>query len=262
MTQPMPPNSFRQDQPGDFRSLVCFNSGNAELATSLAFFPSMNEGQLDAKLLRTLHQEEIRTGEKYASVIRKRSYLHGRIAGKMAIKQVFPEIPSAGILITTGSSGEPVCELLNRPYGVSIAHSEVWNAGLCFPLLFSMGVDVESLDEKNRHIMTSVMSDREKEQCWLSGNELECLHVLWTAKEAAAKAVRLGFRVPLEWYEIEEIETVTNGDGMIRRCRFRHFSMFTTFSVAIPQAILSIAFPADKNLDHAMISLLGMKSAR
>jgi 4'-phosphopantetheinyl transferase EntD len=253
-------NNLKEDQKGNFQSLVRFTSGNEELATGLVLFSSLNDGELNDKALRLLHPEEIKTGGGYGSDIRRRSYIHGRIAGKMAIQQVFPEIPSAGIHIATGSSGDPVCENLSWPYGISIAHAEVWNAGLCFPLSFLMGIDVDSINEKNRPIITSVLNNHEKELCKRSGDILECLHVLWTAKEAAGKAIRLGFRVPVEWYEIDNIETVMTWPHVIRRCQFKHLSVFMALSVTIPQGILSIAFPAEKKTDQAMISLLEMKT--
>jgi len=226
------------------------------ISAGLVMFPTFNDEELREKVRQMLHPEEIKTAGAFGSDIRRRSFFHGRIAGKMAIEKVFPDIPSAEIHITTGSLGEPHISNLQQPYGVSIAHGNFLNAGLCFPLTFMMGVDVESITEKNRTIIPIVLSDWEKEMCRKEKDELELFHVLWTAKEAAGKAIRLGFRVPHEWYETDHIETVSEEPRLIRRCRFKHLRMFTALSVAIPGGVLSVAFPSEKDLDELMSRLL------
>jgi phosphopantetheine--protein transferase-like protein len=243
-------------QRGVFQSLVRFTSGNEELAAGLAHFSSFNNKELNDKSLKLLHPEEIKTGVGYASDIRRKSYIHGRIAGKMAVSQVFPDIKSAYLQIAAGCMGKPLLQNIAWPYGISIAHDDLWNAGLCFPLSVPMGIDVETITEKNRKIIPSILSDHEKEMCSRVEDSLEFLHLLWTAKEAAGKAIGLGFRVPTEWYEIEFVETLTTEPQLIRQCRFKQLSVFTALSTTIPHGILSIAFPAENNLSQTMIRLL------
>ena len=229
-------------------------------AVGLALFPSLTEEDLDRNTSILLHPEEIKTGCGFASDIRRRSFLQGRIAGKIAMNQVFPEIQSAGVRIISGSLGSPLFQNLAHPYGISIAHGTLWNAALCFPLSVPMGIDVESITEQNRSIIPSVLSDHEKEICNREGEGLESLHVLWTAREAAGKAIRLGYRVPHEWYEVADIETIHKGPYIIRRCRFKQLSVFTALSLKIPDGILSIAFPADEDLDQLVTDLMRMKA--
>jgi 4'-phosphopantetheinyl transferase EntD len=174
----------------------------------------------------------------------------------MALNQVFPDINPADLKIATGCLGEPLLQNLAWPYGVSIAHDDLWNAGLCFPLSVPMGIDVETITEKNRTIIASILSAHEKDLCSHEEEPLELFHLLWTAKEAAGKAIGLGFRVPTEWYEIEFVETLRTEPQLIRQCRFKNLSVFTTLSVEIPGGILSIAFPAENNLSQTMIRLL------
>jgi phosphopantetheinyl transferase (holo-ACP synthase) len=174
----------------------------------------------------------------------------------MAVNQLFPDISPANLQIATTFLGEPFLKNLAYPYAVSIAHEELWNAGLCFPLSIPMGVDVETIMEKNRKIISSILSDNEKDLCRREGDSLELFHVLWTAKEAAGKVIGLGFRVPAEWYEIEFVETLRTEPKLIRQCRFKNLSVFMALSVEIPGGMLSIAFPAESNLSQTMIGLL------
>lgn len=243
-----------------FQSQVQINPGSEELAVSLVLFSSLYDSELNEKSSELLHSTEIATSNSYVADIRRRSFLHGRIAGKIAINQIFPEVPPYELEIITGSLGEPHIKNLAQLYGISIAHNESWNAGLCFPLSVPMGVDVETINEKNRPIIKSILSHHENELCDKENDNLEFLHILWTAKEAAGKAIRLGFRVPHEWYEIDGIETIMSGPHEILRCRFKQLSLFMTISVSFPGGILSIAYPAEKQLDQSMIKLLEIKT--
>ena len=80
------PNEF-------FQSMIRFSLGNEELAVGLALCLSLNNEDLNTKTRMLLHPEEINTGSSYTSDIHRRSFLNGRIAGKMAINKVFPDIP-------------------------------------------------------------------------------------------------------------------------------------------------------------------------
>ncbi|MEI7982386.1 MAG: 4'-phosphopantetheinyl transferase superfamily protein [Bacteroidota bacterium] len=239
-----------------FQSTIRFSSGKEELAAGLVLCPSLSNEKLNARTRMLLHPEEINIGGGYTSDIRRRSFLNGRIAGKMAINKVFPDIPPASFQINTGSIGRPVIRDLPQPYGISIAHNESWNAGLCFPLSVPMGIDIETITEKNQTIIASILSSREKDLCSSAGDPLNLTHLLWTAKEAAGKAIGLGFRVPTAWYEIESVETLSAEPKLIRLARFINLSAFATLSVEIPGGMLSIAFPAENNLSQTMIRLL------
>ena len=239
-----------------FQSIIRFSLGNEELAVGLVLCPSLSNEELNARTRMLLNPEEINTGGGYTSDIRRRSFLNGRIAGKMAINKVFPDIPPASFRIITGSIGRPVIIDLPRPYGISITHNESWNAGLCFPLSVPMGIDIETITEKNRTIIASILSSCEKDLCNCEGDSLELTHLLWTAKEAAGKAIGLGFRVPTALYEIDFVETLRTEPQLIRQCRFKNLSVFTALSVEIRMRMLSIAFPAENNLSETMIRLL------
>ena len=205
--------------------MIHFSFGNEELSAGLAFFSSFDDEYLMEKVCVLLHPEEIKTGNGYASDIRRRSFFHGRIAAKMAVNKLFPNIPPADLQIETGCFGEPLLKNPPRSYGISIAHDDLWNAGLCFPLSVPMGIDVETLTEKNREIIPSILSDYEKEMCNREEDSLAFLHLLWTAKEAAGKAIGLGFRVPSDWYEIDLVETISAEPRLIRQCRFKQLSL-------------------------------------
>jgi 4'-phosphopantetheinyl transferase EntD len=239
-----------------FQSIVRFSLENEEIAVGLALCPSFSNEDLFTTARLLLHPEELNTAGSYASDIRRRSFLNGRIAGKMAINKVFPDISPAHCRIITGSIGRPGIGDLPQPYGISIAHNESWNAGLCFPLSVPMGIDVETITEKSQTTIASILSAHEKDLCSRESDPSAITHLLWTAKEAAGKAIGLGFRVPTTWYEIESVEILNTEPKPIRLSRFKNLSVFATLSVEIAGGMLSIAFPAENNLGQTMIRLL------
>jgi len=249
-------NNLVKKQGGILQSLSSFSSGDEILTVGLSLFSSLSNEDLFLKATELLHPGEMNTGNGYVSEIRKRSFLQGRIAGKMAVNILFPDVHTAGIQIETGALGAPVLKNLTYPVGISIAHDDLWNAGLCFPLSIRMGIDVETIREKNRTIISSILTGIEKEMCSAEDNPLEYLHLLWTAKEAAGKAIGLGFRAPVGWYEIDLVETIRPNPQLICRCRFKELTVFTVLSVKIPGGMLSIAFPAENNLEQPMTRLL------
>jgi 4'-phosphopantetheinyl transferase len=239
-----------------FQSGISFSFEDEALSVGLALTPSLSDEDLRDIANHLLHPAEIKTGGSFTANIRRRSYLNGRIAAKMAIARVFPDIPSASFRITAGSFGKPGIAGLPHPYGISISHNESWNAGLCFPLSFPMGVDAETITEKNKTIIASILSAHEKELCCRDGDSAMLTHLLWTAKEAAGKAIGFGFRLPAAWYEIESIDIVAAEPKQLQRILFKSLSVFTALSAEIPGGILTIAFPAEENLGQTMEELL------
>ncbi|GEM_PF-666002 len=238
-----------------FQSAFSLFPDNEPLAAGIVLFRVLSGEALLEKAGRMLHPEELERGVGFASDIRRRSFLHGRIAGKMAANMVFPDIPPVRLNIETGCLGEPLLANAPRPYGVSIAHDAGWNAGLCFPLSFRMGIDVESISEKNREIIAFMLTPHEKELCNREKDPLDLIHLLWTVKEAAGKALGLGFRVPADWYETDRVETVGIGLRPVQRCLFKHLTAFNALAVAIPGGMAAVAYPAGQNIDGAMTAL-------
>ena len=245
-----------ENKKGIFQSSARFSSGSEDWAIGLSLFTSLSHGELNTKTSGLLHQQEIKTGISHTSDVRRKTFLQGRITAKMAVNQIFPHICPYDLQIETGCFGKPYIKNLAEPYGISITHDDLWNAGLCFPLSFPMGIDVETIYEKNREIIPSIFSGDEKEICKREADSLAFFHLLWTAKEAAGKAIGLGFRVPEAWYEIDAVETISIDLGSMHQSRLKQLSLFSTVSAAIHQGILTIAFPADNNLEKIMVNLL------
>jgi phosphopantetheinyl transferase len=266
-------------KPGAFHGRNSFGP-EEELLAGLAVIPVFKSGGKQHLAVQLLHPAELTKAAAFTSEVRRRSYESGRVAAKLAIRQVFPGLAGPEVNITASPLGKPTGEGLLKHYSVSISHSDNHGAALCFPAAFPMGVDIETPEEKNHSIISSILSPGEiallQTQCKgpetfkqvhstvtdhetalipAQDNSLQILHVMWTAKEAAGKATGLGFRLPVEQYEIEMIKKPE--DHKIRSwiCNFKHLGEITTISLEWQGAILTIAFTSGSGFGDAFLHL-------
>ena len=229
---------------GSLLATVPFGPAEDERLTGLAVIPVMKAGDTPHLADRLLHPAELATAAAFASEVRRRSYISGRIAAKLAIRQVFPGLSGPEVHITANPLGKPIAEGLPGPYSVSISHSDHHGAAVCFPAAFPMGVDIETPEEKNRPIISSILTGEELTLLQTHHGSLEYLHVIWTAKEAAGKTTGLGFRLPVRHYEISKIVNQTSGERFYWTSHFKKIKDITTHSLKWQGAILTLAFPS------------------
>lgn len=230
---------------GSLLAKVPFGPEEEERLTGLAVIPVMNAGATTLLAGQLLHPAELATAAAFASEVRRRSYISGRIAAKLAIRQVFPGLTGPEINITANKVGKPVAGGLPESHAVSISHSDHHGAAVCFPAAFPMGIDIETPEEKNRPVISSILSGEELAFLQTHQDSLQCLHVLWTAKEAAGKATGLGFRLPVEKYEIAMIRTIADNENRSWVCNFRQITELATISREWQGAMLTLAFPSE-----------------
>jgi len=266
-------------KPGDFRAKKPFGP-DEKLLTGLAVIPILTSGGRPNLADQLLHPSERAQAAAFPAEARRSSFQSGRIAAKLAICQVFPGLAGTEVNITANSLGKPVIVDFPAPYSVSIAHSDHHGAALCFPAELPMGVDIETPEEKNRSIIVSILTpgeiallqaqrnrpetvehsqvtvtDHESALMPTQDNSLQILHVMWTAKEAAGKANGLGFRLPVEQYEVEMIKPLLDNKIRYWICNFKHFRELTAISCAWDGAMLTVAFPSDSGFGDEFMRL-------
>lgn len=229
---------------GSLLATVPFGPEEEKLLTGLAVIPVMHAGDTTRLAGQLLHPAELATAAAFASEVRRRSYISGRIAAKLAILQVFPGLTGPEINITANTVGKPVAGGLPGSHAVSISHSDHHGAAVCFPAAFRMGIDIETPEEKNRPVISSILTGEELALLQTHQGSLQCLHVLWTAKEAAGKATGLGFRLPVIHYEISKTINLTSGERFCWTSHFKKIHDVTALSLKWQGAILTLAFPS------------------
>ncbi|NBX69688.1 MAG: 4'-phosphopantetheinyl transferase superfamily protein [Proteobacteria bacterium] len=137
---------------------------------------------------------------------RMRSYWAGRAAVAVAFKRlgiqgfIRPE-PNYGYLQVVEASGEIISDLY-----VNLSHTENIVAVVLSPC--PVGVDIELASRDASRVMSRVASEFERNLAnqgvyATNGKSLDPNIALWSAKEAAAKAVGLGMKFGLNCFEIQ-----------------------------------------------------------
>ncbi|MEI8007279.1 MAG: 4'-phosphopantetheinyl transferase superfamily protein [Bacteroidota bacterium] len=241
---------------GSFLSSARIGIRNELQFAGMAVLPIIQGMPAGSELTGLLHPKEKEKAAAFASEIRRISFIYGRIAAKLAILKVFPEVRAQEINIVNGALGEPVVEWKGSEHPVSISHSEHHSAGLVFPPGIPMGIDIETPEEKNRSIIPSILSPDEMQLLTAANDSIEFLHLLWTAKEAAGKANGQGFRLPVEQYEIKTV-TICERDGrQYFLSQFSRLAGFHALTVILDKAVLSVAFPSWPGLPDQVTRLL------
>jgi phosphopantetheinyl transferase (holo-ACP synthase) len=175
---------------------------------------------------------------------RKKQFCLGRITTKTALS-CFQRIVFGDINVKNEESGCPVIE--NFPYATSITHTDEVVASLVFKNEFSFGLDVEELREKALDALGYVVFDREQ-----IPQNLECLTAAWTLKESLSKALKCGFGLPLEEFEL--FQFLQNGDAF--SCSYAKHPEFKGAAFMRNETSYAVAYPSNIDFEKA-ISILG-----
>jgi len=140
---------------------------------------------------------------------RRSEFLAGRYIAKEAVRQERPDLFPKSINIVHGVWGFPLIHTpgLHRAT-VSIGHTQRCAAAIFYSSnTLPVGVDVEEIKEGNLPAFKRFISNTEQELI-ASGQlpSLETMHLIWSAKEAAGKALKVGFTIPENLYAISSIK--------------------------------------------------------
>lgn len=183
---------------------------------------------------------------------RRAAWLAGRLAAKTALSNLLPSPPPlAHIEILPAPGGEPVVSGTARHAGldVSISHSRSVAAALAFERrrTGAIGIDIEVCDQSiDPALLGFAFSDEEidaVEPAGGGGDGRRRTLRLWTAKEAALKAVWRGLRLPLSTVCI----TCRSDDGSVRasvQCTPETHVAFDVLEVDCPGHVVSVAVEA------------------
>ncbi|MGY0035198.1 4'-phosphopantetheinyl transferase family protein [Pedobacter sp. NJ-S-72] len=182
------------------------------------------------------------------------SYLLGRYAAKRALGAFTDNPVLTDAQVSSGIFQQPVLYLANGGnIQLSIAHTSEMGIAVVFPEGHPMGVDVETVDEKQSETIREVLTPGELNKLGLIHIDVNnSLTLLWTMKEALSKVLRTGLMTPFQLYEIESVEH--KGDVVI--CNFINFPQYKALSWLSGNHAWSIVLPRKSTLDLAVIKRL------
>ncbi|MDR2645887.1 MAG: 4'-phosphopantetheinyl transferase superfamily protein [Holosporaceae bacterium] len=126
---------------------------------------------------------------------RKKQYYCGRMVTKKALSFFTNGLIFRDVSVINEASGHPVIQ--NSYYATSITHTNEIVASLVFKIEFSFGIDIENIRKNAINALRSVITVGDHVP-----DDLNCLTVAWTLKEALSKALKFGFRLPREELEL------------------------------------------------------------
>ena len=224
---------------GDDERRACFAlAEDAELQASSA---------LPAALLSEF---ELARFEELRFPLKRRGFLLGRLAAKRALGALLAEPDMRRIEIRPGLFGQP---MVHHPRvgcaEVTVSHSQGLAVALAYPGEFPMGVDLETVAAGSADTILGELQISDAEKAWLAarmvGHATAC-GILWTAREALGKSMKIGLNCPLGVLSLGQIESA-GATAWIGQ--YANFPQFRCLSQEIDGRVLSIAMPVAVNLE-------------
>ena len=161
---------------------------------------------------------------------KQQGFLLGRLAAKRALGALLGEPELRQIEIRAGIYGQP---LVHHPRAasaqVTVSHSHGLAIALAFPAEYPMGIDLETVSAVSAATIIGELEASPPELTWLATGGVDdatACCVLWTAREALGKALRIGLNSPLGILALSDIRA--EGEGAwaghylnFPQCQFR-----------------------------------------
>jgi 4'-phosphopantetheinyl transferase len=184
-----------------------------------------------------LSPDELKKIDSIGLEKRKKQYYCGRMTTKKALSFFTNELIFRDVSVINEASGCPVIQ--NSRYATSITHTHEIVASIVFKKEFSFGIDVENVRKNAVGALRSVITTDDHVP-----DNLSCLTVAWTLKEALAKALKCGFRLPREELELTLLPQSAN----IFSCAYTKHPEFQGRARIYHNKSCAIAYPTDIDL--------------
>lgn len=196
-----------------------------------------------------LSQAERCRYQNIANSRRRESFLLGRYAAKLALSEMTCEQPMSEITIHSGVFGFPVVEgEANKDIGIS--HTKGAAVSVAYPACHPIAVDIET-HQQNTSFIWDTLTSKEREFVNDGTNPI----ILWSAKEAIAKALRTGFTSPIALFEVAEIKKYSG----FMECYFTNFYQYKSFCLELKQYVLTLCVPRYSHFESGALQQLHME---
>lgn len=180
---------------------------------------------------------------------KRQGFLLGRFAAKRALGALLEEPDLRRIEIRPGIYGQP---LVHHPRAgaaeVTLSHSHGLAVALAHPAGYPMGLDLETVAAVAAEAVLGELEASPTELTWLATGGVDAATaccVLWTAREALGKALRIGLNSPLGILALSDIRP--NGAGSWAG-RYLNFPRCQCLSQVKDGRVLTLALPGESAL--------------
>lgn len=192
-------------------------------------------------------ESELLKGFQFAA--KREGFLLGRLAAKRALGALLEEPDLRRIEIHSGIYGQP---LVRHPRAdsveVTVSHSHGLAVALAFPAAYPMGIDLETLSAISAPTILGELQASPAELAWLATGAVDqatACGVLWTAREALGKALKIGLNSPLGILALAGIQPA---GAQAWAGRYLRFPQCRFLSQATGGRVLTLAMPAEAEL--------------
>jgi len=228
--------------PGVVLEKLCFADTQNEYTVNLCLC-DFSEYSFNYKAVeKYLHYHEKDYYKDLKFEKRMKSYLLGRYAAKMAVSAYTSENDLEDILVTWGIFNHPIVKFdHNNNIQVCITHCDDFGAAVAFPEECPIGIDFELTSFERAMVVENQLTEHERNiEEWCCIPKTDFLILLWTAKEALSKALRIGFTSPIQIYEVDSVKRVND----YYLCKYKNFCQYESTSFTIKNYMFSIAYPS------------------
>ncbi len=176
--------------------------------------------------------------------LKRQGFLLGRLAAKRALGALLAEADLRRIEIRSGVFGQPLVRHA-RAGGVEVtlSHSHGLAVALAYPGELPMGVDLETVSAAAAGTILGELQLSAAEKAWLAAGTLDqasACGVLWSAREALGKSMKVGLNCPLGILALEHLESA---GAAAWTGRYANFPQSRCLSQAFDARVLSLAMP-------------------
>jgi phosphopantetheinyl transferase len=182
---------------------------------------------------------------------KKQGFVLGRLAAKRALGALLEEPDLRRIEIRAGIYGQP---LVRHPRAgsveVTVSHSHGLAVALAYPAEYPMGIDLETVSAISAESIIGELEASPPELTWLATGGLDnatACGVLWTAREALGKALRIGLNSPLGILALSDIRTDGAGPWV---GHYLNFPQCQCLSQVSGGRVLTLAMPSETQLNE------------
>lgn len=161
--------------------------------------------------ISTLSKSECQRYTGFSSASRRRSFLTGRLAAKLAVSEVDVS-PSSQWSIDTGVYGQPILGHLNHSapvLQVSISHTSNVAVAVVSPAVWPICVDIEEISHTNARLISEYLT-KDQAHVPIDLNNLKLdphqkLTAIWSMTEAASKHLGGGLAIDRTVFDLNRL---------------------------------------------------------
>jgi phosphopantetheinyl transferase len=201
-----------------------------------------------------LSESERKQSAEFKFAAKRESFLLGRLAAKRSLSPLLAEPDLRRIEIRAGVYGQPLVQHARAAdLEVTVSHSHGLAVALAYPAEYPMGIDLETIAAVAAEVVIGEIEASPPELTWIATGGVDAATaccVLWTAREALGKSLKIGLNSPLGMLALTEIRA---GDAAGSWAgRYLNFPRCQCLSRVAGGRVLSVAMQYETRLSEPL----------